>query len=238
MRRTGLTRRRALAVAATAAGVPAVLAGCSGSDSGGGERGGGPRPSAAESARRAEVALRRRSAGVSGVLLAGYDEVLGAHPALGARLSPLREATARHVAALAPSGEGGRGAASPGAAAPTAPGPSGAVTSTASADSGAVAPTASAAAGPAGPTAGSASGPVAPDRAGTASAGSGGGAFPRGVPAEPGAALGELAALASRTAAAHTAALAGAPPELARLLASVAAAGAAHAYLLGEGGGA
>ncbi|MCP9962361.1 hypothetical protein LUX05_15075 [Streptomyces somaliensis] len=56
------------------------------------------------------------------------------------------------------------------------------------------------------------------------------------MPAEPGAALGELAALAARTAAAHTAALAGAPPELARLLASVAAAGAAQAYLLGAGG--
>ncbi|MCP9944405.1 hypothetical protein LUX12_05755 [Streptomyces somaliensis] len=64
----------------------------------------------------------------------------------------------------------------------------------------------------------------------------GAGPFPRGVPAEPGAALGELAALAARTAAAHTAALAGAPPELARLLASVAAAGAAQAYLLGAGG--
>ncbi|MEU3450108.1 hypothetical protein AB0H29_23215 [Streptomyces thermolilacinus] len=234
MRRTGLTRRRALAMAATAAGAPAALAGCSGSGPGGGERGGGSRPSAAELARRAEAALRRRSAGVSGVLLAGYDEVLGAHPALGARLSPLREATARHVAALAPSGEGGRGTASPGAAAPTAPADSGAVT--APADSGVV--TAPADSGAVAPSAGASSAAVAPGRAGTASAGSGGGAFPRGVPAEPGAALGELAALASRTAAAHTAALVGAPPELARLLASVAAAGAAHAYLLGEGDGA
>ncbi|MFJ8300292.1 hypothetical protein ACIQ9R_30965 [Streptomyces sp. NPDC094447] len=55
------------------------------------------------------------------------------------------------------------------------------------------------------------------------------------VAADPRAALKELAA-AERTAAdAHTAALLTAPPEYARLLASVAAAGAAHAYLLTEG---
>ncbi|MFF1511052.1 hypothetical protein [Streptomyces sp. NPDC058326] len=55
------------------------------------------------------------------------------------------------------------------------------------------------------------------------------------VAADPGAALKELAA-AERTASdAHTAALLTAPPEYARLLASVAAAGAAHAYLLTEG---
>ncbi|MFF5918992.1 hypothetical protein ACFY8C_11645 [Streptomyces flavochromogenes] len=55
------------------------------------------------------------------------------------------------------------------------------------------------------------------------------------VATDPRAALKELAA-AERTAAdAHTAALVTAPPEYARLLASVAAAGAAHAYLLTEG---
>ncbi|MFE5662063.1 hypothetical protein ACFQ9H_38455 [Streptomyces sp. NPDC056517] len=55
------------------------------------------------------------------------------------------------------------------------------------------------------------------------------------VAADPRTALKELAA-AERTAAdAHTAALVTAPPEYARLLASVAAAGAAHAYLLTEG---
>jgi hypothetical protein len=48
------------------------------------------------------------------------------------------------------------------------------------------------------------------------------------------AALKELAAAERRTADAHTATLLKAPPELARLLASVAAAGAAHAYLLTE----
>ncbi|MDX2564226.1 hypothetical protein PV371_31885 [Streptomyces sp. TX20-6-3] len=55
------------------------------------------------------------------------------------------------------------------------------------------------------------------------------------VATDPRAALRELAA-AERTASdAHTAALVTAPPEYARLLASVAAAGAAHAYLLTEG---
>ncbi len=45
-------------------------------------------------------------------------------------------------------------------------------------------------------------------------------------------ALTTLATAERRTADAHTAALATASPELARLLASVAASGAAHAYLL------
>ncbi|MFF0291640.1 hypothetical protein [Streptomyces sp. NPDC005262] len=48
------------------------------------------------------------------------------------------------------------------------------------------------------------------------------------------AAVEELAAAERRTADAHTATLLKAPPELARLLASIAAAGAAHAYLLTE----
>ncbi|WP_394342159.1 hypothetical protein [Streptomyces spongiicola] len=45
----------------------------------------------------------------------------------------------------------------------------------------------------------------------------------------------ELAAAERRTADGHAAALSAAPPEYARLLASVAAAGAVHAYLLTEG---
>ncbi|MFF3315142.1 hypothetical protein ACFYV5_06455 [Streptomyces sp. NPDC003035] len=59
---------------------------------------------------------------------------------------------------------------------------------------------------------------------------------PVSVSADPAAALTELAATVRRTADAHTATLLDAPPEYARLLASVAAAGAAHAYLLTEGG--
>ncbi|WP_442814648.1 hypothetical protein [Streptomyces sp. NBC_01808] len=53
------------------------------------------------------------------------------------------------------------------------------------------------------------------------------------VPAEPARAVAELATAEKRTADAHTAGLATAPGELAGLLASVAAAGAAHVYLLG-----
>ncbi|MGW7201555.1 hypothetical protein ACWGH9_36830, partial [Streptomyces chryseus] len=55
------------------------------------------------------------------------------------------------------------------------------------------------------------------------------------VAAERRDALKALAAEERRGADAHTAALLDAPPELARLLASVAAAGAAHVYLLTEG---
>ncbi|MEU7017746.1 hypothetical protein [Streptomyces sp. NPDC046385] len=59
---------------------------------------------------------------------------------------------------------------------------------------------------------------------------------PAPVPADPAVALTELAAAERATADTHTTALLTAPPEYARLLASVAAAGAAHAYLLTEGG--
>ncbi|MFJ6632998.1 hypothetical protein ACIQMR_16650 [Streptomyces sp. NPDC091376] len=55
------------------------------------------------------------------------------------------------------------------------------------------------------------------------------------VPADAGTAVRELASAERSTAGAHTAALTGAPPEYARLLASVAAAGAVHVYLLTKG---
>ncbi|MGW6568807.1 hypothetical protein [Streptomyces sp. NPDC054975] len=70
----------------------------------------------------------------------------------------------------------------------------------------------------------------------SASASASGTPAPAPVPADPAVALKELAALARTTADAHAAALLGAQPEYARLLASVAASGAAHAYLLTEGG--
>lgn len=57
------------------------------------------------------------------------------------------------------------------------------------------------------------------------------------VPGEEKAALTALGDAERRTAQARTAALVKAPPETARLLASLAAAGAAHAYLLGAGDG-
>ncbi|KWT56592.1 hypothetical protein ADL21_39070 [Streptomyces albus subsp. albus] len=56
------------------------------------------------------------------------------------------------------------------------------------------------------------------------------------VPPDEKQARADLAAAERRTADARAAALVSAPPELARLLASVAAAGAAHAYLLTEDG--
>ncbi|MGW5779331.1 hypothetical protein [Streptomyces sp. NPDC003863] len=78
-----------------------------------------------------------------------------------------------------------------------------------------------------------ATGPAAPAASGSANPVASPGAVR--VAADPRAALGELAA-AERTAAdGHAAALLTAAPEYARLLASVAAAGAAHAYLLAEG---
>ncbi|WP_433545413.1 hypothetical protein ACQPZG_09650 [Streptomyces sp. CA-294286] len=61
------------------------------------------------------------------------------------------------------------------------------------------------------------------------------GRAPVTVAADPRAAVKELAAAEQRASDAHLAALGGATPELARLLASVAAAGAAHAYLLTNG---
>ncbi|MET9417309.1 hypothetical protein ABZY03_24610 [Streptomyces klenkii] len=54
------------------------------------------------------------------------------------------------------------------------------------------------------------------------------------MPGDEKAALAALADAERRTADNRTKALGSAPPELARLLASVAAAGAAHAYLLGS----
>lgn len=55
------------------------------------------------------------------------------------------------------------------------------------------------------------------------------------VPADAPAALRSLAAAERRTCDVYSAALLDAEPELARLLASVAAAGAAHEYLLTKG---
>ncbi|MFE3095867.1 hypothetical protein ACFXG1_18815 [Streptomyces sp. NPDC059248] len=143
-----------------------ALTGCSGepSETGGRDRARGAQ-GAREQANAPDARLRKRLASSGGVLRDRYDAVLAAHPALAARLTDLRTATAAHVTAL---------------------------------------------------------GGAAPGAAGTAPA----------VPADPARALAELAAAERRSSAAYTAALEGAGPELARLLASVAAAGAAHAYLL------
>ncbi|SCK33271.1 hypothetical protein [Streptomyces sp. WMMB 322] len=75
------------------------------------------------------------------------------------------------------------------------------------------------------------------DGAGEAGAGKNGRPGRPRVPGDEKAALTELGDAERRTARARTEALVKAPPETARLLASLAAAGAAHAYLLGAGDG-
>lgn len=207
MGRTGTTRRGALLAAGAAATVAAggLLTGCSGAD----DDGGSDAPTSAAAVRAAK-ALRVKSAGTSRELLRQYDAVLARHPDQTARLTPLRGAVARHVTALSPPArppEKGESAK-----------PSGSASASASASSSAA--------------------PSSAPSVGTSvrDAGDAGGAGPLpSVSADPGAALRALAATERRAAAAHAEALVHAPPELARLLASLAAAGAAHAYLLTEG---
>ncbi|MEU7384656.1 MULTISPECIES: hypothetical protein [unclassified Streptomyces] len=151
--------------------------------------------------------VRARAARDSEELARRYDAVMAAHPALAERLRPLRAQIAAHVEAF-----GGAAKASPGATAPTAP-PSGST----------AAPTGSAA--PEG--SGSPDGSQAPA-----------GAEASGSPAAQQTAKSALAGLAAAERSLsdrRTALLIQVPGELARLLASVAAAGAAHAYLLTEG---
>jgi hypothetical protein len=151
--------------------------GCSsGGDSG--EESSGGSPSVTE---RARARAARDSAG----LVERYDAVLAVHPALAARLTPLRAEVVRHVTAF-----GGVEAlkASPSASA-----------------------------------SGSASASAAPSSPAVL------------VPPGERDALTGLAAAERMLADQRVAALVVVPGELARLLASVAAAGAAHAYLLTEG---
>ncbi|MFD0270684.1 hypothetical protein ACFVGY_29585 [Streptomyces sp. NPDC127106] len=119
-------------------------------------------------------------------LLERYDATSAAHPALAARLAPLRSAVAAHAAALAP-----------------------------------LPPTAART-----PGAGSAEGSAAPAPSGTPAASA------EPVPPKAEDALTALADAERSLAEARTVALGGAPGELARLLASVAACGAVHAHLL------
>ncbi|WP_432139359.1 MULTISPECIES: hypothetical protein [unclassified Streptomyces] len=200
-------RRRSLLASAAGA---ALLAGCSpGSD--GSASGESPtRPSAADQA-------RARAARDSAGLVERYDAVLAAHPALTGRLAPLRAEVVRHVEAF-----GGEVKAPRAPLSPSSPSPS----------RSASAPAASAPAG-AGPS-GSApapSGASAPAPGASRSRGSGSSAS---VPVDPKAALAGLAEAERALSDARITALLDLPGESARLLASVAAAGAAHAYLLTE----
>ncbi|CAM5664906.1 hypothetical protein [Streptomyces aurantiogriseus] len=183
---SGPRRRTLLASAAGAA----LLVGCSSRGDSGEESSGGS-PSVAEQA-------RARAARDSAGLVERYDAVLTVHPALAARLTPLRAEVVRHVTAF-----GGAGS----TASPT-PSPSSSASSS-SAPSSSASGSASASADPSAP--------------------------PAAVPAGEKDALSSLAAAERALADRRVAALVNVPGELARLLASVAAAGAAHAYLLTEG---
>ncbi|MEV7556326.1 hypothetical protein [Streptomyces sp. NPDC089795] len=169
------SRRSLLAGAAGAAGA-ALLTGCSDG-----------RASDAAVTVPLERRMRETAVRDSRRLLERYDATAAAHPALAARLAPLRAAVAAHTAAL-----------SLDPAAPPSPSPS------PSGGTGAAAPAASGAP----------------------------------VPPKPEEALTELADAERGLSESRTIDLAGAPGELARLLASVAACGAVHAYLLTSNPGA
>ncbi|MFF4104807.1 hypothetical protein [Streptomyces sp. NPDC001903] len=169
------SRRSLLAGAAGVAGA-ALLTGCS-------DGSGAPD---ADTGVPLERRMRETAVRESERLLERYDATAAAHPALAARLAPLRSAVAAHAAALA-SADAATGR--PAGSAPPSPSPSSAA---------AGAPVASA----------------------------------EPVPPKPEEALTALADAERGLAEARTVTLAGAPGELARLLASVAACGAVHAHLL------
>ncbi len=204
-RGAGPRRRSLLAGTAGALIAAQAVAGCTD----GGE-------SPAERRRRIDAAqrLRRAAAQDSEALLTRYTSTAAVHPALGGRLAPLREAVARHVEAFGGSASGSasgshRGESGGNPSAAPGVGPEG---------------------GPGGePGGGQGAGPKAGTDAGTEARNR------MAVPGDEGRALGTLADAERRTADARMRALVDAPPELARLLASVAAAGSAHAYLLTEG---
>ncbi|MCX5268044.1 hypothetical protein [Streptomyces sp. NBC_00199] len=184
---SGPRRRTLLASAAGAA----LLAGCSA----------GPEETAksASGTPSATERVRARAAQESNGLVARYDAALAVHPALAARLAPLRAEVVRHVAAF-----GGVGKASPSPTAtggPAASAPASAPAATGQADV------------------------SAPPSAAPPSA---------AAPATERDALVGLAAAERALADRRATELLDVPGELARLLASVAAAGAAHAFLLTE----
>ncbi|WP_267244556.1 hypothetical protein [Streptomyces sp. PR69] len=201
--RAGATRRRVLAVGAAAA--TAVAAGCSSP-----AREPEALPAGMEEV-RVEEARRRLLVAHSTVLRERYDAVIARHPRLAERLGALREAVAEHEKALLPGGV--RASGTPSSGVPSE-GPSGAASGVPSGEPSGMA------------ASGVPSGTASPSPGAAASAPG------VGVSADPGTALKELAAAERRTSDAFAAALVDAEPELARLLASVAAAGAAHAYLL------
>ncbi|MEU8591906.1 hypothetical protein AB0C59_33755 [Streptomyces sp. NPDC048664] len=161
----------------------------------------------------AEARARAHAAGESAALAERYTAVLAAHPQLAARLGPLRAEVVQHVQAFG--GTIGASGSPSGAAGSKAPSPK---------------PSASRV--PSGPP-----GPPAPASAsGSAPASPGVPAPASPVPGDPKAALADLASAERALSDRRAKALLDMPGELARLMASVAAAGAAHGYLLTEGG--
>ncbi|MCX4765387.1 hypothetical protein OG562_31300 [Streptomyces sp. NBC_01275] len=198
-------RRRSLLASAAGA---ALLVGCSSAGENGADTAG-----AASGSPSVTERARTRAAQDSDALLRRYDAVLAVHPALARRLGPLRAEVAAHVEAFGGVGNGsGKTSAPPSASnSPSA--------------------SASLSASPSG----------APSGAPSASPSSAPSTSPVGTPAATTAPGTEKEALVGLAAAERTLAdrrattLLEVPGELARLLASVAAAGAAHAYLLTEG---
>ncbi|MFE5871761.1 hypothetical protein ACFQ6V_24380 [Streptomyces roseifaciens] len=216
----GPHRRRVLAGGAAvllSAGAGALLTGCSGASGA---------PSGPSAAERLRAAAGRDSA----QLLARYDATIAAHGALAERLRPLREEVARHAEAFgAPRGASGGphgGTASASSGSPDAS------ASSASSESSSESPESSESSGPSGSSEASPSESSPPAAPGASASGASASARTDGVPGDEKEALAALADAERRTADSRTKALGSAPPELARLLASVAAAGAAHAYLL------
>ncbi|MEU3661950.1 hypothetical protein AB0E77_19680 [Streptomyces sp. NPDC032940] len=159
----------------------------------------------------ADERARARAARDSETLAARYDAVIAAYPGLAGRLRPLRDEVVRHAEAF---GGGGRGASSPTASASVSVPPSASVSASASASV-------------------SASGSVSVSPSGSARAAGPG----DGVPGTEEDALAGLAAAERELADRRAGALLEMPGESARLLASVAAAGAAHVFLLSADGG-
>ncbi|MBO8189669.1 hypothetical protein [Streptomyces spirodelae] len=152
--------------------------------------------------------LRGSAARDSEHLLARYDGTVKVYPALAAPLRPLREEVARHVRVLRGRESGTTG---------PSPGPSGSPETRSPSGS---------------------PGPARSDRPGGRNSPSERPPSPdtASVPKSEKAAFAALAEAERRLADARTRALDSAPPEFARLLASVAACGAAHRYLLDEHG--
>ncbi|MFE0249791.1 hypothetical protein [Streptomyces sp. NPDC059010] len=149
---------------------------------------------------------RARAARDSEGLVERYDAVLAAHPALAALVGPLRAEAVRHAEAF-----GGGSSGTPGT-----PGSAGASTDSST-----------------GSTTGASTSSQTPDAAKSSPSPSPSSAV--SVPSNERDAVAELAAAERALADRRAKALLDVPGELARLLASVAAAGAAHAYLLTEG---